>query len=72
MIIDGRGLAQNIIAELKKSVHDFSGKKVVGILVGDAPDSLSFLRQKKKTAAMLGIDFSIKKNQGADRAGGAL
>lgn len=61
MIIDGKKIAGDIIVGLKNLNRDFAGKKVVGILVGDSPDSLSFLRQKKKTASMLGIDFEIKK-----------
>lgn len=61
MIIDGKALAKNIISSLGALKKDFSGKKVVGILVGDSPDSLSFLRQKKNTAEMLGIDFEIEK-----------
>ena len=61
MIIDGRQIASATLEELKALNRDFTGRKVVGILVGDAPDSLSFLRQKKKAAAALGLDFEIKK-----------
>ncbi len=61
MIIDGRAIAAKTIAELKALNKDWTGKKAVGILVGEAPDSLSFLWRKKRTAVALGIDFRIKK-----------
>ncbi len=61
MIIDGRAIATQIIAELQSNNKLFSGCKMIGILVGDNLASFSFLREKKRTATSLGIAFSIKK-----------
>lgn len=59
MLIDGKKIAAEIIAELKAQKRNFDGKKVLGILVGDNAASLSFLRQKQQTASELGIQFDI-------------
>lgn len=61
MMIDGKAIAAGIIAELRLRNRSFSGHKVLGILVGASPASLSFLREKKRAAASLGIEFAIKK-----------
>lgn len=61
MLIDGKKIAAEAIAELKARGRNFSGMKVLGILVGDNAASLSFLRQKNRVAAELGITFSIRK-----------
>lgn len=61
MIIDGRKIAADIIAELKNLKQDFLGKKIYGILVGNDHASLSFLIQKKRAAEELGLIFIIKK-----------
>lgn len=61
MMIDGRAIAAGIIAELRLRNRSFFGRKVLGILVGASPASLSFLREKKRVAAALGIEFAIKK-----------
>lgn len=59
MLIDGKKIAAETIAELKAQKRTFAGKKVFGILVGDNAASLSFLRQKQQTASELGIQFEI-------------
>jgi methylenetetrahydrofolate dehydrogenase (NADP+)/methenyltetrahydrofolate cyclohydrolase len=61
MIIDGNAIADKIIAELKAQNKSLGNKKVYGILVGDNEASLSFLRQKSRTARALGLSFVIKK-----------
>ncbi len=57
MIIDGKQIAEEILAELE------SGKKMKktlhAILVGKEPASLSFIKQKEKIAKRLGIPFEL-------------
>lgn len=60
MIIDGNAIADKIIAELQARPKP-TGGRIVGILVGDNEASLSFLRQKSRTARDLGLSFVIKK-----------
>ena len=57
MIINGLKIANEILAELKKLPKP--DKKLVAILVNDDPASISFLKQKAKTAEHLGVDFQI-------------
>ncbi|MDO8585160.1 MAG: bifunctional 5,10-methylenetetrahydrofolate dehydrogenase/5,10-methenyltetrahydrofolate cyclohydrolase [bacterium] len=59
MLIDGRTIAAEVVAELKAKKRDFAGKKMLGILVGDNAASLSFLRQKQQTASELGVQFEV-------------
>lgn len=54
-IVDGKKIAQEIISELKTRLKP--RKKLVFISVGTEPASLNFLKQKKKTAQELNIDF---------------
>jgi len=59
MIIDGRKIASEIIEELKKRPKP---KKFLGVfLIGEDSASVSFIKQKEKTANELGIDFRIYK-----------
>ncbi len=59
MLIDGRTIAAEVVAELKAKKRDFAGKKMLGILLGDNAASLSFLRQKQQTAKELGVQFEV-------------
>jgi methylenetetrahydrofolate dehydrogenase (NADP+)/methenyltetrahydrofolate cyclohydrolase len=57
MVIDGTGIAKNIIERLKKAPK--SGKFFGAVLVGDDPASVNFLKQKEKIARELGIEFRL-------------
>jgi methylenetetrahydrofolate dehydrogenase (NADP+)/methenyltetrahydrofolate cyclohydrolase len=57
MIIDGVGIAQKILTELR--TLPVPTKKFVAVLVGDDAASLSFVRQKQKTAESLGVNFEL-------------
>jgi len=57
--IDGAKIAKEIIQKLKNQKEP--QKILAAILVGDNPTSLIFLKQKKKVAEELGIDFRIYK-----------
>src|SRR3989344_4838853 len=76
MIIDGKKLAEEILAELKKEVKKLPPPLAGAVLVGKNPASRpaaagrgspalraaeSFLKQKSKVADILGIDFEIFK-----------
>jgi len=66
MKIDGRAIAQTIIAELKSKLAEHPIDKFVGALVaGEDSASLNFLKQKEKVAKELGIDFRLYR-YGAD------
>src|SRR3989344_8775560 len=57
MIINGKKIAEEIIAELKQKPVP---KRFFAVfLVGNDSTSASFVRQKEKTAKALGIDFRI-------------
>ena len=56
-IIDGKKIAQEIIDKLKSL--PIPQKIFAAILVGDNPQSESFLKQKEKVAKELGIDFRL-------------
>lgn len=58
-LIDGKQITNNIISELKQ--WPVPVKRLVGVLVGDDKASLSFLKQKEKTAEQLGVKFELKK-----------
>jgi methylenetetrahydrofolate dehydrogenase (NADP+)/methenyltetrahydrofolate cyclohydrolase len=56
-IIDGKEIASDIINRLKSRPLP---KKFLGaVLVGDDKSSISFLKQKEKTAKELGVDFRL-------------
>ncbi len=56
MIIDGKKIAEDILARLKEKK---TKKFFAAFLVGNDPASVSFLKQKEKVAKELGIDFRI-------------
>jgi methylenetetrahydrofolate dehydrogenase (NADP+)/methenyltetrahydrofolate cyclohydrolase len=56
-MIDGSAIAAKIIADLKKKKTPT--KTLAAILVGDDKASLSFLKQKEKTAKELGVRFVL-------------
>ncbi len=57
MLIDGRAIAWDILSDLKKKPAP--GKTLAAILVGAHTASVSFLKQKEKTAAELGVRFIL-------------
>jgi methylenetetrahydrofolate dehydrogenase (NADP+)/methenyltetrahydrofolate cyclohydrolase len=56
-LIDGHRIAAEVIGELKAEVAALSGRKpcLALVRVGDDPASVSYVRQKEKTAAEIGI-----------------
>jgi methylenetetrahydrofolate dehydrogenase (NADP+)/methenyltetrahydrofolate cyclohydrolase len=56
-LIDGHRIAAEIIGELKTAVASLPGRKpcLALVRVGDDPASVSYVRQKEKTAAEIGI-----------------
>ncbi len=59
--IDGKTIASRIIEELKTKLGDWKGKFMGGMLVGEDPASVNFLKQKEKVAEELGISFRLYK-----------
>ncbi len=60
MIIDGKKIAEQLVADLKPKLAPVVGKKFFGAaVVGDDAASMHFLRQKEKTANELDIDFRL-------------
>ena len=59
MIINGRQIASEILEKLKRRTKP--SKILAAVLVGNDPASISFLKQKEKTAALLGINFRLYK-----------
>ena len=57
MIIDGNKIAEEMLRELRKQF--VPQQEFAAVVVGDDPASLSFLRQKEKTAQSLGIRFKL-------------
>jgi methylenetetrahydrofolate dehydrogenase (NADP+)/methenyltetrahydrofolate cyclohydrolase len=57
MIIDGKKIAEDIVARLKALPRP--GKFFGAVLVGTDPASVNFLKQKEKVAVSLGIDFRL-------------
>lgn len=61
MIIDGRSIADTILSDLHEKIKKLSVKpKLSVILVGDNPASLSYIKQKKRSAITAGIDFELR------------
>ncbi|MBI2404723.1 bifunctional 5,10-methylenetetrahydrofolate dehydrogenase/5,10-methenyltetrahydrofolate cyclohydrolase, partial [Candidatus Gottesmanbacteria bacterium] len=62
MKIDGRRIAEGILASLKKDVNLLKEKDVTPtlaiILVGDDPASVSFIRQKRIAAEKIGANLT--------------
>lgn len=65
MKIDGKALAEAILADLTKKVLTLKEKGVVPtlavILVGDDPESLAYIRQKQKATERIGGRFIFEK-----------
>ncbi len=59
MVIDGRKIAEELLALLKAKPK--TKKFLAGILIGDDPASLSFLMKKQEMAKELGVDFRLYK-----------
>ncbi len=57
MVIDGKALARKIIEQLKKLPKP--GKALAAVFVGNDPASESFLKQKRKIAEELGVEFRL-------------
>lgn len=57
MVIDGKKIAGSIIKDLKQKKRP--DKILAAVLVGERPDSKSFLRQKKLMAKELGVPFEL-------------
>jgi methylenetetrahydrofolate dehydrogenase (NADP+)/methenyltetrahydrofolate cyclohydrolase len=57
VLIDGHRIAAEVIGELKTAVAALSGRKpcLALVRVGEDPASVSYVRQKEKTAAEIGI-----------------
>lgn len=69
MMIDGRKIANELIARLKESPAP--KKFLAAVIVGGDAASVSFINQKEKVAKELGVDFRIEKH-GADVTENAL
>ncbi|MDP2598943.1 MAG: bifunctional 5,10-methylenetetrahydrofolate dehydrogenase/5,10-methenyltetrahydrofolate cyclohydrolase [Candidatus Liptonbacteria bacterium] len=67
MIIDGKKISSGIIARLKsqpgfgKLIESKAKRFFAGVLVGEDPASLNFLKQKARVAEELGIEFRLYK-----------
>lgn len=62
MIIDGRFIAHTILEDIHKKTEELSTKpKLCVILVGDNPASLSYIKQKQRSAVVAWIDFELIK-----------
>jgi len=59
MILNGKKLAERILNDLKREVAKLSPIKLAVILVGNDPNSLKFVKQKKKAAEKIGINFEL-------------
>lgn len=61
MIIDGRAIAITILEGLKQKIHALPRPpKLMVVLVGDNPASLSYIRQKRKYATLVDMDFELR------------
>jgi len=61
MIIDGKGTALKIYEDLKEKIAKLSKKpKLVVVLVGENPASLSYIKQKSKWATYCGMGFELR------------
>lgn len=56
-IVDGRAIAANVLGRLKEVPAP--KKFLAAVLVGDDKSSVSFLKQKERTANELGVDFRL-------------
>lgn len=65
-IIDGKEVAKNLKAQLKKEIADLKAKhncspSLVAIQVGENPASESYLKSQKKGCDEVGIDYKVEK-----------
>jgi methylenetetrahydrofolate dehydrogenase (NADP+)/methenyltetrahydrofolate cyclohydrolase len=64
-VLDGRLVADTILTELKSKIDGLSPTavkpKLTVILVGENPASLSYIKQKEKSATKVGIEFELIK-----------
>lgn len=61
MIIDGRSIANTLLAKLHREVEKLQRKpKLSVILIGTNPASLSYIKQKERSAIIAGIDFELR------------
>ena len=63
-LLDGKKLAQTMQAELAAAVADFTRRTYVrpglaAVLVGDRPDSRSYVTSKRKACEKVGIDSQL-------------
>ncbi len=60
MILDGKTISHEIVSQLKERVVRLHAQlKILVILVGEGPASLSFINQKKKFADKIGVEFKL-------------
>lgn len=61
MKIDGKLIARQILEDLKKTIKSYKlSPTLLVILVGESPQSLSFVRQKEKAARFIDANLIIK------------
>ena len=62
MIIDGKKIAEEVLAEVKKEISDKNLNLSLGaVLVGDDPEFKKFVELKGKAAEKIGVSFTIYK-----------
>lgn len=62
MILDGKTLSQEILADLKTKISALDLKhslRLAAILVGEDQSSIAFLKQKEKAAQEVGVEFKL-------------
>lgn len=57
MLIDGNKIAEDLLKQLRKQT--VPEKELAAVIVGEDSASLSFLRQKQRTAESLGVKFKL-------------
>jgi len=64
MIIDGKKIAEEILEQLKKEIEKLKEQEIfptlVIILVGDNPQSVSYVKQKKIKGEKIGVNVIVK------------
>jgi len=58
-ILNGKKLADKILDKLKKEITNLPPIKLVVVLVGENSKSLKYIKQKKKAAEQIGINFEL-------------
>ena len=65
MIINGKAIAQDLLRKLKKDIDLLKQRGILPtlaiILVGKNPESLSYIRQKERTAKQIGAELRVIK-----------